>query len=548
MRSNLLSLKNIATQMDKTQLILATGKKVNSAIDNASSYYQARSLSNRAADLTALLDSMGQGIQTIEAATNTLETATDFLTQAKALATQTLTTPLEVYIPQSSGIIGDASIRNTSLFDGRSNTQAAINQLGEYALAATAANQFYAPGVDKNDINFGQGNWYIPAIGEFMEMYGINAEDLIAGTGGINGENKNKINNALSIINNIDGKANTLTNSHYWSSSEFNESYSWLFNMNTGGRSENLRNDNYYIRCFQFLENCFNPTTVSSDFSSTDTPAPQIGDVMYSDLTYGSADDYDGSKTAVGIITWVSEDGRSAKIISLKDLRFSSSDTINNFNPNDPYNGSVGYTYYTTNDKRGEDIIEIENYDNTKFFEAFKEAVIESTANTEDIEEGYNTSQYISIINQYDSMIKDASYNGVNLLQNQGLKISFNQDKTSSFYIEGKDASSKKLGINTLKWNIPKDIEKSIEELTDAITQIRSISSELGRYYNIVINRQNFTNNLINILETGADNLTLADMNEASAQYLSLQTRQQLAINSLSLASISARSILSLFY
>ncbi len=44
MRSNLLSLKNIATQMDKTQLILATGKKVNSAIDNASSYYQARSL------------------------------------------------------------------------------------------------------------------------------------------------------------------------------------------------------------------------------------------------------------------------------------------------------------------------------------------------------------------------------------------------------------------------------------------------------------------------------------------------------------------------
>ena len=69
MRSNLLSLKNIAIQMDKTQLILATGKKVNSAIDNASSYYQARSLTNRAADLTALLDSMGQGIQTIEAAT-----------------------------------------------------------------------------------------------------------------------------------------------------------------------------------------------------------------------------------------------------------------------------------------------------------------------------------------------------------------------------------------------------------------------------------------------------------------------------------------------
>ena len=90
MRSNLLSLKNIATQMDKTQLILATGKKVNSAIDNASSYYQARSLTNRAADLTALLDSMGQGIQTIEAATQGIEHAITLLEQATAVANSAL--------------------------------------------------------------------------------------------------------------------------------------------------------------------------------------------------------------------------------------------------------------------------------------------------------------------------------------------------------------------------------------------------------------------------------------------------------------------------
>ena len=90
MRSNLLSLKNIATQMDKTQLILATGKKVNSAIDNASSYYQARSLTNRAADLTALLDSMDQGIQTIEAATQGIEHAITLLEQATAVANSAL--------------------------------------------------------------------------------------------------------------------------------------------------------------------------------------------------------------------------------------------------------------------------------------------------------------------------------------------------------------------------------------------------------------------------------------------------------------------------
>ena len=68
MRSNLASLKSIQNQMDITQERLSTGKKVNSAIDNASSFYQARSLTNRASDLEALLDSMGQGIQTIEAA------------------------------------------------------------------------------------------------------------------------------------------------------------------------------------------------------------------------------------------------------------------------------------------------------------------------------------------------------------------------------------------------------------------------------------------------------------------------------------------------
>ena len=73
------------------------------------------------------------------------------------------------------------------------------------------------------------------------------------------------------------------------------------------------------------------------------------------------------------------------------------------------------------------------------------------------------------------------------------------------------------------------------------------MSSELGSYYNIVLNRQDFTENLINVLEEGADKLTLADMNEESANMLALQTRQQLATNSLSLASQAAQSILRLF-
>lgn len=91
MRSNLSSLNVIAAQMDKTQNILSTGKKVNSAIDNASSYYQARSLSNRAADLNSLLDDMGKGIQVLQAANEGLESATAYLVQMKSVAEQAAT-------------------------------------------------------------------------------------------------------------------------------------------------------------------------------------------------------------------------------------------------------------------------------------------------------------------------------------------------------------------------------------------------------------------------------------------------------------------------
>ena len=91
MRTNLLSLQNISKQVDRTQQRLSTGNKVNSAIDNPSSYYTARSLTNRAGDLDALLDSMGQAVQTIKAATEGIESASNVLEQMRAVTEQTLT-------------------------------------------------------------------------------------------------------------------------------------------------------------------------------------------------------------------------------------------------------------------------------------------------------------------------------------------------------------------------------------------------------------------------------------------------------------------------
>ncbi|MBR6663601.1 MAG: hypothetical protein IKL33_02110, partial [Alphaproteobacteria bacterium] len=90
MRSNLLSLQGTSKLIDLTQQRLSTGKKVNSAIDNPSNFYTAQSLNNRAKDLDALLDSMGQAVATIKAATTCLESSSSFLEQATALATQAL--------------------------------------------------------------------------------------------------------------------------------------------------------------------------------------------------------------------------------------------------------------------------------------------------------------------------------------------------------------------------------------------------------------------------------------------------------------------------
>ena len=157
--------------------------------------------------------------------------------------------------------------------------------------------------------------------------------------------------------------------------------------------------------------------------------------------------------------------------------------------------------------------------------------------------------QFDSILGQIDKVANDASYKGVNLLQGNDLKVVFNEDRTSDLIVEGKDASSAGLKISKSAndWKTDYDVEASIKQVEDAVNTLRTMSSEFGNNYSIVQSRETFTENLINVLEEGSDKLTLADMNEESANMLALQTRQQLAINSLSLASQAAQSVLKLF-
>lgn len=89
-RQNLLSLQSTADLMSKTQNRLATGLKVNSALDNPNSFFTASALNNRASDLSGLLDDMGQGVQTLKAADEGIQAITKLVEAAKGKANQAL--------------------------------------------------------------------------------------------------------------------------------------------------------------------------------------------------------------------------------------------------------------------------------------------------------------------------------------------------------------------------------------------------------------------------------------------------------------------------
>ncbi|MBE6452859.1 MAG: flagellin [Alphaproteobacteria bacterium] len=317
MRSNLLSLQNTQSLMDMTQERLSTGKKVNSAIDNPSSYYAAQSLTNRADDLSALLDSMGQAIQTIKAADEGIETITTFAQQAKAVA-------------QSAADSADKSEREA----------------------------------------------YEKQFNEILKQIDDVAKD-----------------SNYKGINLLGGTTNKLT-------------------------------------------------------------------VKFNEKT-----DSNSKLDIVGVDASTKGDANSLNIADAADW-----------------------------DKVSDDIATLQGAVTTK------KADYEAAPN--------------------DSGAKAAYENAVAALEAQ----------------QAADLAAQNTAI-----------ANSISAVEAAITKLRSWSSEFGNNYSIVQSREDFTERLINVLTEGADKLTLADMNEESANMLALQTRQQLAINSLSLASQASQSVLKLF-
>ena len=158
--------------------------------------------------------------------------------------------------------------------------------------------------------------------------------------------------------------------------------------------------------------------------------------------------------------------------------------------------------------------------------------------------------QYNDILSQIDTLAADASYNGINLLNGDDLKVVFNEDGSSSQTITGVDFTSTGLVAgepDRRRFPDNGDIDAVIADLDAALDSLRSQAAKFGSNLTTVQIRQDFTKNMVNTLQTGADSLVLADTNEEGANLLALQTRQQLSTTALSLSAQADQAVLRLF-
>ena len=139
-RSNLLQLQQTSDLITSTQTRLATGKRVNSALDNPNNYFTAQGLDNRANDLSNLLDSQSTAINTINAANNGISAITKLVQSAQSLVSQakqttdtavqaTLSSQYTALLTQIGQLAGDSGFNGINLLAGNDLT-VTLNETG----------------------------------------------------------------------------------------------------------------------------------------------------------------------------------------------------------------------------------------------------------------------------------------------------------------------------------------------------------------------------------------------------------------------------------
>ncbi len=494
-RQNLLSLQKTADLSALTQNRLATGKKVNSALDNPTNFFTSQALQNRAGDLSALLDSIGQAQKTIEAADQGLTALAKLVASAKSIALQARQSaePQTTYaLAQATGNVAFAQTIGTST--------SSANYLG----ATVAGN------VDLDVTIGGVTTTVSAAIG--LNATGQQVQDAIRAAiaaspvaGRVNVDFNTTTANRFTITaadSDVDivVQSNATTEDLFLTADNVTDttiSSSNMLDLSVGlnGKSLTVQANGSAAKTIVFGYGAGQVSTVAelqTALAGTNVTAT-IGAGNFLSL---SAPPTTGTQNALVISGTAAGAGA----------------------------GFIGIPPGTTNGL------------------ATPPATDPTRANLQ--------TQYNNLLSQIDALAKDASYNGINLLYGDNLKVVFNEKGTSSLTITGVKFDITGLGLSLLsatEFQSNASIDTAMGTVDAALAALRTQGANYGSTLSTVQTRQDFTRNLITTLQTGADALVLADTNEEGANMLALQTRQQLSTTALSLANQAAQAVLRLF-
>ncbi len=490
-RDNLLSLKNTADLQSQTQTRLATGLKVNSALDNPNSYFTAAGLNDRASDLSNLLDNMGQGVQTIRAAEDGINAITKLVESAKAIANQALQTQSEyqrkVYSEQYNDILGQIEdLARDSDYKGKNLLAGAGNELEVIFNEDSTSNLTVNPvdftdttledGLNLSDLEEGLG-----ATSSFSVASGSVVLDLTGLQASSNLEDLSADWAAGNIITVSDGT----TSNTYTVGTDITTVQDYVNALNDlGGLKASFDEDTDQI-------------TVTSGLSTGVTL--QIS----KDATGGGAAT-DGGLTATTSLTPLTTTAMSATATLISSGGFEAGDILY-------INDGNGY----------------------------------ETASLE-IDEDTTVQDLVDLVDGVKGLEATFAAGSISLIGDVSFEIS---SDSNDFNIDAFATTNGTVSLTATDsgFKADTDIERILQSINAALEELRSSASSFGASLSTVEIRTDFTEELINTLEVGAGALTIADMNEEGANMLALQTRQQLSSTALSLANQAEQSVLSLF-
>lgn len=564
MRSNLLSLKNTQKLFDSTQDKLSTGYKVNSAMDNPSSYFTAQSLNARADDLSTLLDSIGQAISTLQTADKGITSLQDFVSQAKSIA-------------NSARDTANVSAKVTSTVKFDKNALKSQKVVGDAVPNAAADDKMVIRYGDSTKLT---GTTNVKEDSDLAKLGFGDTANTDAGSIVVDGKeykiNVNATANSMETtfttpgIFEVKSAANDGANTTYTLVDADGNQYSYVVaeaNVTALKDSKFAKVTDGKITVSEDGKTTFGGTVAKDDTNATAATAKRdvstinvAKDATVEDFskvveTMIGTKVFDVSIEDSNLVfktldtTSVEVKGKLAEVFGLdagQEITLAADDTAESLRLKINALEGIAAEF----DENGKLVVKSAEGDDLVISGALAEKLgISGAVTNGSNERAAYAKQFDSVLKQIDELVQDTSYKGINLLKGDNLTVVFNESRTSTLELKGVTFDSTGLGFTASKneWISTTDIDESLDQITKATSMLRAQASEFGQNLSTVQIREDFTENMINNLTTGADKLTLADANEEAANLLALQTRQSLATNSLSLASQSAQSVLKLF-